>query len=47
MNLRDHFAMAALPGIITNHGVQSSKLAAEIAYEVADEMMKARGVNDA
>ena len=39
VRLRDEFAMAALPAIIQNRGVQSSVLAAEIAYEVADEMM--------
>ena len=42
MTVRDQFAAAALSAIIRNHGVQTPKVAAEVAYQVADEMMKAR-----
>ena len=42
VRLRDQFAMAAVSAIIQNHGVQTPALAAKIAYEVADAMLKAR-----
>jgi hypothetical protein len=41
--LRDQFAMAALPAIIRNKGIQTPPAAAEVAYAVADAMMKERG----
>ena len=40
--LRDQFAMATLTGLITRHGDEGSKAAAEISYRYADAMMKAR-----
>ena len=43
VSLRDQFAMAALPAIIQNKGVQTTKLAAEVAYAMADAMLEARG----
>jgi hypothetical protein len=42
VSLRDQFAMASLAGIITNHGIQSTKIAAMVAYDMADAMMAAR-----
>lgn len=42
ITLRDQFAMATLTGLITKHGDEGSKAAAEISYRYADAMMKAR-----
>jgi DNA-binding transcriptional regulator YiaG len=42
MNMRDYFAIAALPAIIQNKGIQTPEVAADTAYQVADAMMKAR-----
>lgn len=42
IDLRDQFAMAALPAIIQNKGIQTTKLAAEIAYAMADAMLEER-----
>ena len=41
-SLRDQFAMAALPAIILNEGIQTAGVAAETAYQVADAMLKQR-----
>lgn len=42
LSLRDQFAMAALPAIILNKGIQTAGVAAETAYQVADAMLKQR-----
>ena len=45
MKMRDQFAVAALPAILMNKGLQifvTAEAAAETAYQVADAMMKAR-----
>lgn len=42
VRLRDEFAMAALPAIIQNKGIQTTTLAAEVAYAMADAMMEER-----
>jgi transcriptional regulator with XRE-family HTH domain len=42
INLRDRFAMAALSAIIQNKGIQTTGVAAQTAYQVADAMMEAR-----
>jgi hypothetical protein len=48
MTLRDYFAAKAIPALIPelikNHHAMES--AVEIAYEVADAMLKARGNNE-
>lgn len=44
VSLRDQAAMAALPAIIQNKGIQTTTLAAEVAYAMADAMLKAREV---
>ena len=41
-DLRDRFAMAALTGIVEIETAYSARQTAEIAYEFADAMMKAR-----
>ena len=43
--LRDEFAMSSLSAIIQNKGIQTPLHAAEIAYAMADAMMKARGTD--
>ena len=43
LSIRDQFAMAALPAIIQNKGIQTAGVAAETAYQVADAMLKHRG----
>jgi len=41
MTLRDHYAGLAMQGKIAN-GSTSAELISEIAYEIADAMLKAR-----
>jgi hypothetical protein len=45
-DVRDHFAIAAITGILAGHPTVNSRLAAEWSYEVADEMMKKRMENE-
>ena len=45
-DVRDHFAMAAITGILAGHPTVNSRLAAEWSYEIADEMMKKRMENN-
>ena len=45
-DVRDHFAMAAITGILSGHATVNSRLAAEWSYEIADEMMKKRMENN-
>jgi hypothetical protein len=45
-DVRDHFAMAAITGILAGHPTVNSRLAAEWSYEIADEMMKKRTENN-
>jgi hypothetical protein len=45
-NVRDHFAMAAITGILAGHPTVNSRLAAEWSYEIAEEMMKKRMENN-
>lgn len=40
LTLRDQFAIAALPALISSYG--KTPFTMKIAYEVADEMLKAR-----
>lgn len=40
--LRDQFAMAALPALIQNKGIQTTDVAAEHAYAMADAMLAER-----
>lgn len=42
LRLRDEFAMAALSAIIQNKGIQTTHVAAEVAYAMADAMLEAR-----
>lgn len=45
ISLRDYFAAQALVGVLSNHqntSVVTAKVVAEAAYNVADEMLKAR-----
>ena len=47
MTMRDQFAMAAMSGRMARDGnYPSSKGLATIAYDIADEMMKARKENN-
>ena len=48
MDLRDWFAGLAMQGIISNEGdmPQHRQLNAEIAYKMADAMMKAREIKN-
>lgn len=41
--LRDQFAMAALQGLIAHASGESPHKAPEVAYVIADAMLKARG----
>jgi hypothetical protein len=45
MDLRDYFAAKAMQSLIWNQDVEldSKEDVAEVAYQYADEMMKARG----
>ena len=44
MDLRDYFAGQIIVGFLANNKTDySSKLIVELAYELADAMMKARG----
>ena len=45
-DVRDHFAMAAITGIMSGNPTVNSRLAAEWSYEIADEMMKKRMENN-
>lgn len=45
-DVRDHFAMAAITGILAGHPTVNSRLAVEWSYEIADEMMKKRMENN-
>ena len=40
--LRDQFAMAALPGLLNKDNIDNAKLAAQVAYAVADRMLEVR-----
>lgn len=40
--LRDEFAMAALTGVIRSESLRNTSRIAQIAYEIADDMLKAR-----
>lgn len=42
MTLRDYFAAKALQGLISTEGAGSAERYAEIAYKLADAMLKAR-----
>ena len=42
MTLRDYFAARALQGLISTEGASSAERYAEIAYKLADAMLKAR-----
>ena len=42
LTLRDQFAMAALPGLLNKDSIDNAKLAAQVAYAVADRMLEAR-----
>lgn len=42
LELRDQFAMAALPALIQLHSIETVKEAAGAAYYIADAMLKAR-----
>ena len=47
MDLRDYFAAKALNGLINySPEPEEHKLIAELCYQLADAMMKARGKND-
>ena len=42
MTLRDYFAAKAMQGLISTEGAGSAERYAEIAYKLADAMLKAR-----
>ena len=42
VTLRDQFAMAALTGLLQKESIYSASLAAEVAYHMADAMLKQR-----
>jgi hypothetical protein len=43
MTLRDYFAAQALAGILANNTAHNAPYYTRLAYQHADEMMKARG----
>jgi hypothetical protein len=44
MNIRDHFAVTALPTIMAHRPDDSADKKAAAAYQIADAMMKLRGL---
>ena len=42
ISIRDYFAAKALQGLISTEGASSAERYAEIAYKLADAMLKAR-----
>ena len=45
-DVRDHFAMAAITGILAGDPTVCSRVVVERAYDIADEVMMKRAEND-